>query len=351
MSDESKKNGEQGADAASHVKTMDPAKATQDSGDVMQKYVKAKDGMPSLATKFQYPAGFDTAKLGPKVVDMLMLATNEPGFLNGEILPPEHADVHEWLLMQRFRTPEQLESWRASTKRQEAVKALAASLAGVTAADDVSSDAPRGNVMTAIVTDVKEGKEAAYKEWETRVQAAQANAPGYRGAYLQPPLLGSKHAQWTTLLRFDSPDNLEKWFHSDARHKLVEAGNDLVKKVDFLKITGSFPGWFPSDASGQAIPNWKGAMLVLLGLFPIVMAEIKWLAPVLRPLNPAVGNILSLSLSVAGTSFGTMPLFIPFFKWWLLPAPDADSSVHVKGVLAVLALYGLEILIMWNLLP
>jgi antibiotic biosynthesis monooxygenase (ABM) superfamily enzyme len=351
MSDESKSNGEQGADAAGQVKTMDPAKATQDSADIMQKYVKAKDGMPSLVTKFLYPAGFDTATLGPKVVDMLMVATNEPGFLNAEIVPPEHSDVHEWLLIQRFRSPEQTDSWRESTKRQEAVKALAASLPGVTCTDDVSSDAPRGNVVTAIVTDVKEGKEAAYKEWETRVQAEQTNAPGYRGAYLQPPILGAKHAQWTTLLRFDSPDNLEKWFDSDARHKLVDEGNGLVKKVDFLKITGSFPGWFPSDASGEAIPNWKGAMLVLLGLFPIVMSEIKWLAPVLRPLNPAVGNILSLSLSVAGTSFVTMPLFIPPFKWWLLPGADAPASTHVKGALVVLALYGLEILIMWNLLP
>lgn len=349
MSDESKKNGE--ADGASQVTTLEPVKSVEESSDIMQKNVRAKEGLPSLVTKFHYPAGFDPTKLGAKVVDLLMSATEEPGFLNAEIIPPDHAEVREWLLVQRFRTAEQAESWRASTKRLDTLNRLAASVSGITCSDDVSTSAPRGNVVTAIVTDVKPGKEAAYKEWETQVQAAQANAPGYRGAYLQPPLLGAKHAQWTTVLRFDTPDNLERWFHSDIRHKLVDAGNDLVKKVDFLKITGSFPGWFPSDASGEAIPNWKGAMLVLLGLFPIVMSEIKWLAPLLKPLNPAVGNILSLSLSVAGTSFVTMPLFIPLFKWWLLPGPEADSSVHIKGALAVLALYGLEILIMWNLLP
>jgi len=348
MSDESKKNGEPTGQASSPVKTLEPA-AAQDP-DVMQKYVKTKDGMPSLVTKFKYGDGFDTTKLGPKIVELLMMASEQPGFLNGEIMPPEHVEVHEWLLIQRFRTPEQTESWRGSTQRQEATKALSASLPGVTCTDDVSSSAPRGNVVTAIVTDVKPGKESAYKEWETKVQAAQTNAPGYRGAYLQPPILGAKHAQWTTLLRFDSPNSLEKWFDSEPRHKLVDEGNGLVKKVDFLKITGSFPGWFPSDASGEAIPNWKGAMLVLLGLFPIVMCEIKWLAPVLSFLNPAVSSIISLALSVSGTSFVTMPLFIPPFKWWLLPGPDAPSSVHVKGAALVLCLYAVEVAILWNLL-
>lgn len=318
--------------------------------DVMQKHVKAKEGMPSLVTKFQYPAEFDTTKLGAKVVDLLMSATEAPGFLNAEIIPPEHADVHEWLLIQRFRSSEQTDAWRAAPSRLAAAQSVAASLPGVTVSDDVSTYAPRGNVVTAIVTDVKPGMEAAYKQWETKVQAAQANSPGYRGAYLQPPFLGSKHAQWTTLLRFDAPESLEKWFHSDTRHALVDEGNALVKKVDFLKITGSFPGWFPSDASGKAIPNWKAAMLVLLGLFPIVMLEIKFLAPQLSFLNSAVANILCLSGSVAGTTYLTMPLFIPRFKWWLLPKDDAPPTIHVAGAFVVLCLYALEIAIFWNLL-
>jgi len=127
--------------------------------DVMQKHVKAKEGMPSLVTKFQYPAEFDTTKLGAKVVDLLMSATEAPGFLNAEIIPPEHADVHEWLLIQRFRSSEQTDAWRAAPSRLAAAQSVAASLPGVTVSDDVSTYAPRGNVVTAIVTDVN-------REWK-----------------------------------------------------------------------------------------------------------------------------------------------------------------------------------------
>src|SRR5271168_5084451 len=122
MSDESKKNGEPAADSSSQVKTLEPATPAQEPADIMQKNVKTKEGMPSLVTKFQYGAGFDTTKLGPRVVDLLMSATDEAGFLNGEVMPSEHVDVREWLLIQRFRTPEQTEAWRVAPKRQDAVK-------------------------------------------------------------------------------------------------------------------------------------------------------------------------------------------------------------------------------------
>src|ERR1700722_6808637 len=107
------------------------ADATSDP-DVMQKYVKAKEGMPSLVTKFQYPAAYDTTNLALKIVDLLMSATEAPGFLNAEIIPPEHADLHEWVLIQRFRTSEQTEAWRAAQSRLAAAQSVAASLPGVT---------------------------------------------------------------------------------------------------------------------------------------------------------------------------------------------------------------------------
>ena len=43
-----------------------------------------------------------------------------------------------------------------------------------------------GGVVEVIITQVKTGKEAAYREWETKIQQAQSKFAGYRGSYVQP---------------------------------------------------------------------------------------------------------------------------------------------------------------------
>ncbi|MBX9720315.1 MAG: hypothetical protein K2X81_02875, partial [Candidatus Obscuribacterales bacterium] len=92
------------------------------------------------------------------------------------------------------------------------------------------------------------------------------------------------------------------------------------------------------------------AMLVLLGLFPVVMLEIRFLNPLLVSLNSSLSSFIGLVGSVMATTFGTMPRFVKWFSWWLFPKKGADSSVHLRGTMIVLALYICEILALWNLL-
>jgi antibiotic biosynthesis monooxygenase (ABM) superfamily enzyme len=87
---------------------------------------------------------------------------------------------------------------------------------------------------------------------------------------------------------------------------------------------------------------------VLLGLFPIVMLEARFLNPRLASLNFSLGMFIGNVLSVAATTYLTMPLFIKALKWWLLPEPDATKSVHWKGTLLVFALYALSVAIFWK---
>ena len=127
-----------------------------------------------------------------------------------------------------------------------------------------------------IITQVKPGKEAAYREWETKIQQAQSKFPGYRGAYVQPPVAGE--LGWTTLMRFDTAKQLDTWLKSPERAALVKEAESLVDYAHLQRMGTSFPGWFPTDPkTGKGPPNWKAAMLVLLGLFPIVMLETRFL--------------------------------------------------------------------------
>ena len=139
-------------------------------------------------------------------------------------------------------------------------------------------------VTMVMVTDIKPGKEAAYRAWADRIQKLQATFPGYVGSFVQPPQ--QNETGWTTVLRFDSTANLEGWIKSDVRAAMVKESEPLVQGFHAQRVDTSFPGWIPNDPVTGKPPNrWKTAALILLTLFPVVMLELKFLNPHLRELN------------------------------------------------------------------
>ncbi|HEY9685086.1 MAG TPA: hypothetical protein V6C86_26155 [Oculatellaceae cyanobacterium] len=315
----------------------------------------AKDSsIAALVTGVSGGSEQDTVIIAHWLVKLMMAGAKCPGFWSGEILPPIELHNTDWKLVQRFDTEARAKTFQSSTERTKLLaefKENEKSKNYAVTEQIAAYDSTFGDVATAIVTEVKPGMESTYFEWEAKIQSAQASAPGYRGSYLQPPTPGV-HRQWSTLLRFDKPASLERWFRSTERLKLLEEANNLVKSTSFQSMSNSFPGWFPVDKeTGEGPPNWKTCMLVLLGLFPVVMLEIRFLSPQMSSLNPAVSSFINLVLSVSATTWGTMPIFIKLFTWWLFPKKENADEVDFQGTLAMFALFGGEIALMWNLLP
>ena len=136
------------------------------------------------------------------------------GFLNSEITPS--GEGLSWTVLLRFGDSEHLEAWRKSEMWRRLLED-AAPLLGEKSSIEVEAkqSGPDGGVVEVIITQVKPGKEAAYREWETRIQQAQSKFPGYRGSYVQPPVAGE--LGWTTLMRFDTADQLDTWLKSPER--------------------------------------------------------------------------------------------------------------------------------------
>jgi antibiotic biosynthesis monooxygenase (ABM) superfamily enzyme len=281
------------------------------------------------------------------------LGMESPGFLSAEIIPacpPEQAD---WELLQRFRNADFANGCRNTGARRKLLDEMAAALNTKTdqAVDESISTATRGSVATAIITSVKKGKEAEYRAWEGKMQVRQASYPGYRGSYVQPPSSAAQE-QWTTMLRFDTPETLENWFHSEERQDLLNEANEIVASTDFRKMTMSFQGWFPADQkTGKPPAVWKSTLLVVLGLFPIVMLEIKYLNPLLAPLpSAALANLIANVISVAATSYFTIPWAMGTFSWWLQPDEKQESAINLKGILVLAVLFSIELAALWKLL-
>ncbi len=279
------------------------------------------------------------------------------GFISTDMVPPPvgKADV-PWTIIVNFESEKDLETWRQSSERGaimgEVLPLLDGGNFGETVSTDGSGVAPGADVTEVIFSRVKPGMGDQYREWTTRIQLAQAKYPGYRGMYLQPPK-GGKGSHWTSILRYDSAEHLEAWMNAPERRVLLSETSEFIESEEMMRLATAFPGWVPIDPmTGEGPPNWKTAMLVLLGLFPIVMLELKYLNPILADLglNSSVATFVGNLISVALTSFFTMPWSVRGLGWWLFPK-TASAAVNVRGIALLALFYAITILLFWKLLP
>lgn len=282
----------------------------------------------------------------------------QSGFLSTDLLPPRSdAKSDIWTIRISFASTEELEAWQASAACLDLLTAATPLLEGGVfeerreQADSIPDS--RSDVTEVIFSKVRAGMADQFRGWAQRIQTAQAGYPGYLGMYLQPPQ-GGGEGHWVTILRYDSASHLEAWMNSRQRADLLAESRQFMEREELIRITSSFPGWVPVDpVSGQGPPNWKTAMLVLLGLYPIVMLELRLLNPIVSGLgiHGALGTFIGNSISVALTSFLTMPQFVRTFNWWLFPGIASPRALTRRGVQIICLLYVLEVVVLWKLLP
>lgn len=278
-----------------------------------------------------------------------------PGYVSSDMMPGVNGS-NEWTIVLNFQTSEQLDVWQKSPERAaliaESIPLIEGGNFGEAAKHDLDGARPGTTVTEVILSKIKPGKEEAYRAWTVKIQAAQARYPGYRGNYLQPPT--EKESHWTTLLRYDTVEHLENWMKAPERTNLLEESKEFIESEELMRLATSFPGWVPiNPATGKGPPNWKTALLVLLGLFPVVMLELRFLNPIFASWgwNSSFATFIGNAGSVAATSFITMPLFVTWFGWWLF-VKDGDSKyTTLKGCLILAILFALEVAALWKLLP
>ena len=278
-----------------------------------------------------------------------------PGYVSSDMVPGPNG-ANDWTIVINFRSADDLAAWRQSKEHSEiigeGVPLFEGGNFGEVAQGGEADVQPAGDVTEVIFSRIKAGMEDAYREWTTRIEAAQARYPGYRGMFLQPP--EEKGGMWTTIIRFKSAPQLEAWMNAPERKSLLQESKAFIEHEQLTRLATAFPGWVPIDPiTGKGPPNWKTAMLILLGLFPVVMLELRFLNPPLSKLelHASLATFIGNTLSVAATSFITMPLFVRWFGWWLFPADASTWRATSKGVAILVVLFALEVAALWQLLP
>lgn len=275
-----------------------------------------------------------------------------PGAQSFEYLPPAPPEQVEAVVVVRFDSVADLRAWRLSDRNRELVEeavplvegGLVMQLAGAAASEYYGQH----STTEIIVTGIKPGMEKLYRAWADRIQKVQETFPGYLGSFVQPP--HENESGWTSVLRFDTPEHLDRWLDSKERAELLKESAELILGFHAQRVDTSFPGWVPVDPATGKSPNmWKTASLVLLTLFPVVMLELRFLTPRLHGLPPAVGTFIGNAISVLLTTWPLMPLAIRGFHAWLFPEKQPRWLVLTSPILLVLC-YAIEIAVLWRLL-
>lgn len=199
---------------------------------------------------------------------------------------------------------------------------------------------------TAVITSrVRPGSEEWFLVRQGQMQAAQAQFPGYLGQHDQAPIPGL-NPDWVTVIGYDTAEHLQAWLDSPARAQFLANAVGHVESYDCRPAASAFESWFtavrPSDAPPPAA--WKLNAIVLLVLYPVVMAEIIWLNPLLTglgvPLSTFIGNVIS----VAATGFVLIPVASRVLGWWLVPEASQARATNWRGVAALAGCYALSVL-------
>ena len=278
-----------------------------------------------------------------------------PGFLHQTLLPPSPPAQDYWVVMQRFSDPATAIGWLNSPQRLERLTMVQPLLTGRADVHVVRgmADAPASAPVSAIMsTRVKPGCELAYREWEQKIAVAQTAARGLVGYRFEPPI-PDVQADWLTILRFDTQENLQAWLDSPVRQAIIAEAEPLTEGFHYRVTRSGFDQWFPVGAVGApGAPVWKQNMVVLLMLFPVVFLFGHFVQVPL--LQVRLGIPFAVALLI-GNIVGVVLLnwLVPWasgrFAWWLSPPAGAPTSRDAAGAAVIGAILAVLAALFWRM--
>ena len=264
------------------------------------------------------------------------------GFLRQTVLPPSPPTQVDWVILQHFADRQSAVDWLRSSARLERTEIVQALVVGRDDVHLVSGDGMGGvpsPVSAVISTRVKPGQEAAYRQWEQRIAAAQAQTPGFQGYRLEPPIPGVQE-DWLAVVKFDGNASLQSWLGSAERARLLATAGPFTEESHTRIAQTGFDQWFDvtGAASGSPVPAWKQNMIVLMLLYPIVFLFGTFVqTPLLTgragipfPAALFIGNVVSIVL---------LNYLVPWtsrrLRWWLQPSELVAGRAGASGVALV----------------
>ncbi len=211
--------------------------------------------------------------------------------------------------------------------------------------------------LAIVSSSVSDGMEAEFQAAHVRLTTAASQFAGYEGTSVFPPgALG----KWMSLIRFRTEPQLSAWLQSPQRAEVLPpVRSSLTKDFSVFAQTTPFGTTVRNvDGKTEMTPSWKSAMLLLMVLYPLVMLQSRFVAPVIAKMGaePWLSVWLIQIFSVGLMNWWLMPTVASWCRRWLDPVDGASRRISLRGAAVAVIVYAasltafatVEVLQYWN---
>lgn len=286
----------------------------------------------------------DTDVFNDWIHDVCSAAETTPGFVALATSIVRDAPL-DWAVAVTFESEDLLHQWLDGPTWKHLVRGAAARGFLRLSSDLVIVD---GSVMVAgvaiVASSVSSGMESDFHAAHSGLTAAAARFPGYEGTAIFEP---DDSGKWLSLIRFRTEAQLSDWLRSPQRYEVLPPVRSSLTR-DFSVFAQTTPfGTTVRNVNGTAkmTPSWKSAMLLLMVLYPLVMLQSKFVAPVIGALGaqPWLSVWLGQVLSVTLMQWWLMPTVSSWCRRWLDPVDGARRRISLRGAAIAVAVYAVSL--------
>lgn len=200
---------------------------------------------------------------------------------------------------------------------------------------------------------VPKDKQLAFRQWHQMLVHKIQQAPGCIRVDFHSPLECKNGVlKWYSVLHFDSPTNLNNWLSSSDRREMIKSGEKLFQTYRFKSFTTGLEGWF-SHQTGEEVTHlgpaaWKQALVVVLGLYPIVFLQSKLFEAlgIMQSWSYANSMLVNLFITTIILTWFVMPWLTRSLEFWLKPAyMTSKAKTELFGMSAIACVLGAMVLL------
>ena len=208
-------------------------------------------------------------------------------------------------------------------------------------------DVHAAEASSVIVHHVPAAMADKFLQWERGITEAAEQFPGYAKTEVYPPA-DRQQTEWVVVVHFDGREALKRWLDSPERACWIAKLGRELGRFSIKALPRGFGSWFAgldregtgSEQAAGLPPDWKMALVVLLGLYPTVMLLTLFVSPWLAGLGLAFSMLIGNALSVSILQWGILPRLTAALRRWLSPPARNALALNVGGTLTILALLG-----------
>jgi uncharacterized protein len=191
---------------------------------------------------------------------------------------------------------------------------------------------------------------AAFSRWYKAMTQIAEQQPGFLRVDHCPPLECVDDAiKQYAIVHFDTIDHLNDWLTSKQRTEMLESGQNIFRDYKYKSFTTGLEGWFSQQAgerTGLGPDRWKQVLSVVLGLYPLVMAQSLLSAlGLMASWPPAAAMLVNNLITSSALTYTVMPQISKLFSFWLYPAyQDRSRRSNLLGTAILLAAFVVMVL-------